>query len=215
MRAAGAAADTRGDGSTRERILLLLKTNGRMNAGDLSRQLELTEMAIRRHMYVLESEGSVNIVAIRQAMGRPLHAYELTTEADELFPRNYHLLALDLLDELADDPNTAVLVDRVFEGRKRKLLERYEPRMAAKSLEQRVDELAAIQNAGGYMVDVEAQTDGTYMLYEYNCPIAQVAGKYQQACKCELSLFKKLLEAPVERTECLAKGGGKCSYRIG
>ncbi|MCF2938750.1 HTH domain-containing protein [Paenibacillus alkaliterrae] len=195
---------------------MLLKTSGRMNAGQLSQELELTEMAIRRHMYALESEGSVNILAMRQAMGRPLHVYELTAEADELFPKNYNMLALDLLGELADDPDTAALIDRMFEGRRKKLLERYEPRMADKSLEQRISELAAIQNAGGYMVDIESRNDGSYMFYEYNCPIAQVAGKYQQACKCELSLFKALLlDVPVERTECLAKGGGKCSYRIG
>lgn len=203
------------DTSTRERILMLLKTGGRMNAGDLASRLELTEMAIRRHMYTLESEGSVNIVSVRQTMGRPIHAYELTVQADELFPKNYHLLALDLLDELADDPDTEVLIDRMFEGRKKKLLERYEQRMAGKSLAEKVSELAAIQNAGGYMTEVETQSDGSYKLNEYNCPISQVAGKYQQACRCELSLFKSLLDVPVERTECLAKGGGKCSYHIG
>jgi len=213
--AANITAAARGDHSTRERILMLLKTGGRLNAGSLSSELGLTEMAIRRHMYALESEGSVNIVSVRQAMGRPLHAYELTAEADELFPKNYHMLALDLLGELADDPDTAALIDRMFDGRKNKLLERYEPRMAGKSLEQKVSELAAIQNAGGYMAEVEPQSDGSYILYEYNCPIAQVAGKYLQACKCELSLFKSLLDVPVERTECLAKGGGKCSYHIG
>lgn len=218
MKSAGAAgmmAESIKDTSTRERILMLLKTGGRMNAGDLASRLELTEMAIRRHMYTLESEGSVNIVSVRQTMGRPIHAYELTVQADELFPKNYHLLALDLLDELADDPDTAVLIDRMFEGRKKKLLERYEQRMAGKSLAEKVSELAAIQNTGGYMTEVETQSDGSYMLNEYNCPIAQVAGKYQQACRCELSLFKSLLDVPVERTECLAKGGGKCSYHIG
>ncbi|CAM4240763.1 helix-turn-helix transcriptional regulator [Paenibacillus endophyticus] len=213
--AAGVKKTVQGEQSTRERILLLLKTEGRMYAGDLSSKLELTEMAIRRHMYGLESEGSVQIVSVRQAMGRPLHAYELTAEADELFPKNYHLLALDLLDELADDPDTAVLIDRMFEGRKKKLQDRYEARMTGKSLKDKVNELAIIQNAGGYMAEVEPQSDGSFKLYEYNCPIAQVAGKYIQACTCELSLFRTLLDAPVERTECLAKGGGKCSYHIG
>lgn len=208
------ASESRGDGTTRERILMLLKTNGRLSAGDLSNELQLTEMAIRRHMYALEKEGSVSIVSVRQAMGRPLHAYELTVQADDLFPKNYHLLALDLLDELADDPDTAALIDRMFEGRKTKLLERYAPRMIGKSLDEKVAELAAIQNAGGYMVDVEAQSDGSFLLNEYNCPITQVAGKYQQACQCELNLFRDLLEVPIERTECLSKGGGKCSYHI-
>ncbi|MGO4539917.1 helix-turn-helix transcriptional regulator [Paenibacillus sp. 2TAB19] len=214
-RAARRTVDKSSDTSTRERLLLLLRTKGRMSAGELSEELGLTEMAIRRHMYALETEGSIHIVSVRQAMGRPLHAYELTRQADELFPKNYHLLALDLLDELADNPDTAGLIDVMFEGRKQKLLERYEPKMAGKSLEHRVIELAAIQSAGGYMAELEPQGNGAYMLNEYNCPIAKVAGKYQQACSCELALFQALLDAPVERTECLAKGGGKCSYKIG
>ncbi|MBH5318250.1 transcriptional regulator [Paenibacillus sp. GSMTC-2017] len=202
-------------GSTRERILLLLKTNGRMSANELSSHLELTEMAIRRHMYELEREGSVHIASLRQPMGRPLHMFELTAAADDLFPKNYHTLTIDLLAELEEDPEYAPLIDVMFEGRKRKLHERYAPRMVGKSLEQRVHELASIQNAGGYMAQVEKQDENEYILHEYNCPITSVAGKYGQACSCELALFRSLLEVSVERTECLAKGGSRCSYFIG
>ena len=69
----------------------------------------------------------------------------------------------------------------------------------------------------GYMAEVEDGADAgeEFVLHEYNCPIAQVAGRYQQACQCELALFRELLGTKVERTECLAKGGGKCTYRIG
>lgn len=203
------------DGSTRQRIMLLLKTNGRMNAVQLSDEIGLTGMAIRRHMYVLEREGSINIVPVKQAKGRPLHTYELTVQADERFPKNYNLLALDLLEELADNPETTNMIGRLFEGRKQKLLDRYAPRMAGKSLMDKVTELAAIQSAGGYMAHVEHDGEGRFVLHEYNCPIAQVADKYQHACSCELSLFESLLHTKVERTECLAKGGGKCTYRIG
>ncbi|MCR2806494.1 helix-turn-helix transcriptional regulator [Paenibacillus soyae] len=200
--------------TTRERILVLLKTRGRMGAGELSAELELTEMAIRRHMYELEREGVIRITSVRQKMGRPLHAFELTADSDDLFPKNYHTLALDLLSELEEDPETKPLIGRMFEGRKRKLQERYAPRMDGKSLEERVYELAHIQNAGGYMAEVEQDSDEGYLLHEYNCPITGVAGKYEQACSCELALFQELLEAPVERTECLAKGGSRCTYVI-
>ncbi|SFE97087.1 Predicted transcriptional regulator, ArsR family [Paenibacillus catalpae] len=203
------------EGTTRGRILLLLKTNGRLSAGQLSGELGLTEMAVRRHMYALEREGSISVVSVKQAMGRPVHAYELTSLAHDRFPKNYNLLALDLLEELAEDPETSGLITRMFEGRQRKLLDRYEPRMTGKSLAQKVTELEAIQNAGGYMAKVEDKANGQYVLHEYNCPIAQVAGKYEQACSCELSLFESLLQTKVERTECLAKGGGRCSYTIG
>jgi predicted ArsR family transcriptional regulator len=203
------------EGTTRGRILLLLKTNGRLSAGQLSSELGLTEMAVRRHMYALEREGSISVISVKQAMGRPIHTYELTMQADDRFPKNYNLLALDLLEELAEDPETAGLITRMFEGRQKKLLDRYEPRMIGKSLEQKVAELELIQNAGGYMAKAEDKANGQFILHEYNCPIAQVAGKYEQACSCELSLFESLLQTKVERTECLAKGGGRCSYTIG
>lgn len=209
------AAGAHAGGTTRRRILQLLRMKGRMLASDLARELELTEMAIRRHMHELEREGFVHIANVRQPMGRPLHAFELTPEADHYFPKNYYALTIDLLAELEADPETAVLIDRMFEGRKRKLQERYTTRMEGRSLEERVTELAAIQNAGGYMAEVEPCGDDGYMLHEYNCPITEVAGKYQQACSCELALFRSLLDVQVERTECLAKGGARCSYRIG
>lgn len=200
--------------STRERILLLMKTRGRMSASELAAELKLTEMAIRRHMYELERAGSVHTVSVRQSVGRPLHKFELTAVADELFPKNYHALALDLLTELEEDPETASLIDRMFEGRMRKLQERYSPRMKGLDLERRVQVLAAIQNEGGYMAQIERDSEERFTLHEYNCPITGVAGKYEQACSCELALFRSLLEVPVERTECLAKGGSRCSYSI-
>jgi predicted ArsR family transcriptional regulator len=64
------------------------------------------------------------------------------------------------------------------------------------------------------MVDYQKVTDEEYVLEELNCPISQVANRYQHACRCELDLFQSLLEADVERTECLAKGDKKCVYRI-
>lgn len=59
-----------------------------------------------------------------------------------------------------------------------------------------------------------AEENGTYRLHEYNCPIAQVANRYRQACHCEKQLFETLLDASVERTECLADGGARCTYAI-
>lgn len=201
--------------TTRERILLQLKKKGAMNASELAHAIGLTEMAIRRHMYELEKAGSVRIISIKQPMGRPFHAFELTEAADGLFPKNYDALTLDLLAELADKPETNALIEVMFHGRKQKLLERYAARMNKKSLQDRVAELADIQNLGGYMTEVERKGDDSFILHEYNCPIAKVAGKYEQACQCELALFQELLNVSVKRTECLAKGQNRCSYHIG
>jgi len=205
----------RHDGSTRQTVLKLLKTRGSATATELAGLLGLTDMAVRRHLAALEQDGYIAPVTVRQPMGRPANVYQLTEEAEHFFPKNYHLLMLDLLEELELQDDGGDAVGQLFEARKRKLLGRYASRMAGKSLRERVAELADIQNAGGYMVEVKTGSDAAYLLHEYNCPIAQVAGRYQQACQCELALFRDLLETEVERTECLAKGGGKCTYRIG
>jgi len=206
----------RSEQPTRQTVVGLLKTKGAQSAGELATSLGLTEMAVRRHLYALEHDGYIEQSSVVRGAGRPKHMYALTPESEELFPKNYHGLTLEMLDELASDEETAPLIDKLFHSRKRKLLERYAPRMEGKELENRVYELAAIQNAGGYMVEVERlEANQCYRLHEYNCPIAQVAKPYQQACACELQLFAELLQTKVERTECLAKGGGKCTYRIG
>ncbi|ANE48338.1 transcriptional regulator [Paenibacillus swuensis] len=199
--------------STRRVILNLLKTRGFMTVNGLAKELQITEMAVRRHLNTLERDGLIDSKLIRQAMGRPTQQYALTELAEDLFPKNYHTLTLDLLQELEADEGEGT-VARLFERRKDKLFLKYNDRMRDLPLEERVALLTEIQNAGGYMASWSEAEDGGYLLQEHNCPISQVANQFNQACNCELQLFEQLLGTPVERTECLAKGGQKCTYRI-
>jgi predicted ArsR family transcriptional regulator len=201
------------DTSTRKVLLTIMKTKGSLSVNEMAKALGITEMAIRRHLNTLERDGLIESKLIRQAMGRPMHLYSLTLLADDLFPKNYHQLTLELLGELVTEENNNP-VGQLFEGRKQKLLQKYKARMEGKSLVDRVAELADIQNNNGYMVKWETDDTGKYVFTEYNCPIAQVAKQYNEACHCELSLFQNLLGAEVERTECLTKGGNKCTYLI-
>lgn len=197
------------ESSTRKTILKMLKTEGPLSVSEMAKRLEITEMAVRRHVHTLERDGYIDSHIVRQSMGRPMHVYRLTEAAEVLFPKNYHSLALDLLGELEDER----LVGQLFDRRKDKLLQKYAAGMAGKSLAERVSRLADIQNANGYMADW-MQTESGFELREFNCPISQVANRYNEACDCERQLFEQLLDAQVKRTECLAKGDGKCVYRI-
>jgi predicted ArsR family transcriptional regulator len=203
------------EGSTRKQLLHLIKTQGNCGIGELSKSLGITEMAVRRHIGTLERDGMIRSTLVRQAMGRPLNRYSLTEQAADLFPKNYPQLTLDLLTELEEQSGGTDMIDRMFEGRRDKLAARYGAQMREIPLADRVAALADIQNNGGYMTDWEPSEDGeTYKLHEYNCPIAQVANRYRQACRCEQQLFERLLGADVERTECLADGGARCTYVI-
>jgi predicted ArsR family transcriptional regulator len=201
------------DTSTRKVLLTLMKTKGSLSVNEMAKNLGITEMAIRRHLNTLERDGLIEAKLTRQAMGRPMQLYSLTLLADDLFPKNYHHLTMDLLGELASEDGEG-RIGQLFEGRKQKLLQKYGSRMEGKVLVDRVAELAEIQNANGYMVQWEQSNEGQYVFTEFNCPIAQVAKQYNEACRCELTLFKNLLGAEVECTECLTKGGSKCTYII-
>jgi predicted ArsR family transcriptional regulator len=201
------------DMSTRRVVLTMLKTKGPLAVSEIAKQLGITEMAVRRHLNTLERDGLIESKLVRQAMGRPTNLYSLTESADELFPKNYYNLTLDLLGELVEEAGEAK-VQLLFERRKEKMIDRYEEQMRGKELGDRVKALAEIQNANGYMVNWSADEDGTFVINEHNCPISQVANQYNHACHCELMMFETLLDADVKRTECLVKGGLKCSYSI-
>ncbi|UNK19034.1 transcriptional regulator [Paenibacillus sp. N3/727] len=199
--------------STRDTILHMLKTQGPLSAKSIASTLLVTEMAVRRHLGSFEKDGVIETELIRQAMGRPLALYRLSPHAESLFPNKYSTLTLDLLDELTEEAGEE-MVTRLFERRRNKLRQRYESGVSGKELADRVRTLTDIQNDNGYMAECEQTDDGKYVIKEHNCPISQIANRYNQACSCELELFSSLLQAKVERTECLASGGCRCVYVI-
>ncbi|MCH1640305.1 Helix-turn-helix domain protein [compost metagenome] len=201
------------DLSTRERILHLMKTAGPLSAKELTTELQITEMAVRRHLGTMERDGLIESKMIRQTPGRPTAVYGLTDLAEGLFPKKYHSLTLDLLDELAEESGED-MVDRLFDRRKEKLSRKYMADMQGKTLNDKVRTLSEIQNDNGYMTELQQTDGGEYVLMEHNCPISQIANRYNHACDCELNLFESLLDADVERTECLAQQGKKCVYVI-
>ena len=201
------------DLSTRNRMMQMLKTSGELTAKELTDRLGITGMAVRRHISNLERDDLIESRTVRLPMGRPAAVYRLTARADDYFPKKYHAVALDLLTELEDEAGEE-MVSLLFERRKASLLKRYEPKMAGKELEAKIAALSDIQNDNGYMATWEKTSEDDYVLTEYNCPISQVANKYNQACACEMKLFEKLLGADVTRSDCLASGDRKCVYHI-
>lgn len=199
--------------STRDQILHMLKLKGSLSVSDMALELGITEMAVRRHLNTLERDKLIRSSLVRQAMGRPTNVYSLSQEADEMFPRNYHDLTLDFLEDIEEIDGTDK-VDLLFQRREDRLEEKYRKQIQGE-LEDRVSKLAELQNAKGYMVEWEKdEKTGTYYIKEFNCPISQVARQYNQACNCELSLFRRVLDADVEQTSCMAKGGDNCIYKI-
>ena len=56
----------------KQQILYLLKVKGQQPAVDLAAQLDVSPMAIRQHLQVLQDEQLVTYAEQRQPVGRPL-----------------------------------------------------------------------------------------------------------------------------------------------
>lgn len=74
--------------TTRERILHMMKTSGPLSAKEITSELKITEMAVRRHLGTMERDGLIESKMIRQTLGRPTAVYGLTEMAEGLFPKN-------------------------------------------------------------------------------------------------------------------------------
>lgn len=200
--------------NSRQIILVMLKRHKEQTVSELAKELGITEMAVRRHLHVLEKDGLIQSRIERQAMGRPCHHYSLTTKGDESFPRNYSDLSLQMLQDLEEISGTEI-VEQLFERRKERLHDKYVNNIKG-SFKERVEALARIQSENGYMVEYRQLEDGSFLFTEYNCPIAQIAKKYPIACHCEQQLFKKLLQTKhIEQQTCMAKEQTNCcTYTI-
>lgn len=202
------------DTSTRREIVNILRTQGPLTVGELGDRLGITHVAVRRHLTSLERDGLVTSVQERLPMGRPTRVYSLTDAADELFPKKYGTLTLEVLEFMENAGED--LVERFFAARGKNMVEKYGTEVTGgRSLEERVARLADIQMSNGYLASMEKGDGETLVLREFNCPVHQISRKYQHACHHELEFFKTVLGTDrVERVECIAKGGTCCRYEI-
>src|SRR6266567_2423128 len=91
-----------GPNKTRRAVVKLLKSEGAMDAAKLADRLGLTAMAVRQHLYELQREKLVSAQERPAALGRPTKYWQLTREADRLFPDAYAELSVALIDALGD-----------------------------------------------------------------------------------------------------------------
>ncbi|MFN8598655.1 MAG: metalloregulator ArsR/SmtB family transcription factor [Anaerolineae bacterium] len=204
--------DIHAGSTTRYEVLRLIRLSGGLTAQQLAAELKITSMGVRRYLVALERDGLVRVQMQRQAAGRPTYVYRLTEAGYGTFPNNYDLLATQLLDAIQVHDGDA-RVDELFARRMDQLVAQYEPRMRGKDLGERVAELARIQDENGYMAVWEMAPDG-YLLKEQNCAIYRVACRFQAACHYEIELFRRLLDAKIERVQHQIKGELTCAYHI-
>jgi len=205
-----------GERKTRRAITKLLKTEGPIDSAQLAKRLGLTAMAVRQHLYALQSEGLVAAEERPVPIGRPAKFWRLTPDADHLFPEAYAELSVALIDSVKDAFGDEGL-ERVLTSRCARQRTDYAKRIRPTApLGKKLEALAQVRTEEGYMAEIRKEGEGSYLLVENHCPICAAANACQGFCSTELDLFRSVLGSgvSVERAEHIIKGDQRCVYRV-
>jgi predicted ArsR family transcriptional regulator len=204
--------------SLRRDLLLRLRLDGPSSPDQLAARLGASRTGVLQQLRALEAANLVSRQTVKHGVGRPRHLYDVTADAQDLFPATYDVLAAGLLAAIGAVGGDELL-EEVFAARRRQLGDRVRDRLAEQvpadaPLADRVRELAEIQAAQGYLAETVVDADGTIRLREHNCAIYHVARSTPAACRAEMELFGEVLGADVVRETHIAAGDRCCSYRI-
>ena len=198
---------------TQRRVLAALKRLGEATADELATALDISASAVRQHLGALRSGGFIAARQERGRTGRPADRYHATDLAEPLFVTTDASLSVELLEHIEEeDP---ALVNRVFERRRRRLVEAAKDRLKDKPIDERVAALTELLDAQGYLADSDRLGDNHYRINLHSCAIWTVANRYQQACTAELDFIRDLIpEATVDRVTHKTAGAHTCAYEI-
>jgi predicted ArsR family transcriptional regulator len=205
--------------SLRRAILIHVRQAGPTSPDSLATALGASRTGILQQLHALEAAGLVSHAAEKHGVGRPRHVYDVTADAQGLFPTDYGGFASGLVKAIeavgGDD-----LVEQVFAARRRQIGDRIRRRMAEglpddASLADRVRTLAVLQDEAGYLAEAIVGDDGALRLREHNCAIDKIARRTSAPCDAELALFRELLGQNVVRESHIASGDRCCSYVVG
>jgi predicted ArsR family transcriptional regulator len=199
----------------KKKLLYYLKIMQQAKLEELANVMKISRMAVHKHLAVLQKRGLVEGVEIRGHVGRPRMVYQLTTRSKTVFPRSYSAIASYALDFIERNMGKEA-VQKVLHERQNELFDQYYKRLKDLDFDERVRQLAKIRDEEGYMAESkkESKSGGKYVLFEYNCPIIQIAEKHWEACLAETELFEKLLDADIDTTHRAAKGDLVCRFAI-
>lgn len=198
---------------TRQKIITLLNKGGHKTVTDLSRELEITPMAVRQHLLSLERKGIVIYETKKYGIGRPVFLYKLTEKAKSSFPKLYERFTLEVL-RIIEETEGREKIDKIFKVRKKNMLTRLEHAFAdSKELPDKIHTLSQVLDSEGSMTEVSEYQD-EYQLKKYNCVLSGVTSKYPELCKQELDLYRNVFGKRVMRKQCQRSGEPSCIYKI-
>jgi len=192
-------------------MVALLRRGGR-TVEELAEAVGLSNNGVRAHLATLERDGFVRqhgTVRPASGGGKPAYVYELTPEAEGLFPKAYEPVLGRLLDAMSEGlgPQES---EALLRGVGRRMAEtRGAPEGGARA---RTEEAVAVLNELGGLAELE-ERDGGLAIRGYGCPLAAVTPDHPEACRMVETLIAELAGLAV-RERCERGVKPRCCFEV-
>lgn len=197
-------------GATRARILDLLRRSS-ASISELAERLGVSGNAVRGHVSALQRDGLVKTAGSSPSTGgKPALLYEITPDAEELYPKAYALVLHAVIEELLARYGQDAAVELLRDVGRGVGMQGARP---ASTLEQRVESAAdALRGLGGE-VSVQRLDEG-WELRGVGCPLNSVVLEQPSTCALAQALIEEITKASV--LECCDRSGdrARCAFRV-
>jgi predicted ArsR family transcriptional regulator len=197
---------------TRERILEFIVHRREARVEELAAELQISAVAVRRHLDHLRADGLVDVRAVKQATGRPYHAYHATERATPAIPAPYADLMERMLRSLGEREDvTASVMTSVAES----LASRHRAEFGEISgtPEEKVVQVTASLKQDGILETWHAEEDG-FHLVNGACPYLKAAEISNLPCESDRKAIELLLGLDVEQLNRIVDGSPICEYLV-
>jgi len=196
-------------GRSRDRILeILLRSEEPLGVQSLAAMLGVSRNAAHQLVSALEREGLVERAATIRTKGRPSQGFRLSAAGKGTFPRQYSLLAGQLLAELSRH----LPPERLHET-----LDRIGASLASTlppidpTSEDAIARIAALMRDLGYESKAVEGEEGPE-IEAHNCVFHDLAMADPGICEVDLSLLRSMSGKAVEHRRCMARGERSCRF---
>jgi predicted ArsR family transcriptional regulator len=196
--------------STRGQIIRLLRGTTK-SVNELAEELELTDNAVRAHLLSLERDGFIRQSGIQRGTRKPHFAYELTSEAEKLFPKAYGAVLTQLVAVLKGQLTPPEL-ERALREVGSSLARSQAGGTPDGDLESRLSKaLTALAAIGG---NARMEKDGgKCVINSDGCPLAAVVSEHPEVCRLAETLMSEIIGEKVQE-RCDRAGSPRCRFEV-
>ena len=196
--------------STRGRLVTLLRGTSK-TVNELAEELELTDNAVRAHLLSHERDGLIQQSGIQRGTRKPHFAYQLTQEAEQLFPKAYDALLNQLIAVLKGRLSPLAL-EEVLREVGRSLAGAQAANRTNGDMEGRIgNALVALEAIGG-AARVENENE-KLVIRSDGCPLATAVAEHPEVCRLAETLLSEVIGLEV-REQCDRSGPPRCRFEV-